>query len=109
MTVRGQGDAATYKLCMQARPHLHLPCACWPVVNGRALWLLPAGVCANQCRESMHAWVVPLVVAELRALNNKQRKTGKAAPKRLTPHQKQVVARLIEAYDDDVEVRPILK
>jgi hypothetical protein len=42
--------------------------------------------------------------AELRALNNKQRKTGKAAPKRLTPHQKQIVERLIEAHGDDVEV-----
>mmetsp|Transcript_10412 Transcript_10412/g.18865 ORF Transcript_10412/g.18865 Transcript_10412/m.18865 type:complete len:184 (-) Transcript_10412:98-649(-) len=40
---------------------------------------------------------------ELRALNNKQRKTGKAAPKRLTPHQKQIVERLIEAHGDDVE------
>lgn len=45
-----------------------------------------------------------LACAELRALSNKQRKTGKAAPKRLTTHQKQIVERLIAAHGDDVEV-----
>lgn len=31
------------------------------------------------------------------------RSTGKAAPKRLTAHQKQIVRRLIAAHGDDVE------
>eukprot|EP00951_Prasinocladus_malaysianus_P010781 scaffold79458_cov46-Prasinocladus_malaysianus.AAC.2 len=43
------------------------------------------------------------LITELRALNNLQRKTGKAAPKRLTPHQKQIISRLIEAHGGDVE------
>ena len=33
------------------------------------------------------------------------RKTGKAAPKQLTTHQKQIVQRLLDAHGEDVEVR----
>uniref|UniRef100_A0A061SBI4 Nucleolar protein 16 n=1 Tax=Tetraselmis sp. GSL018 TaxID=582737 RepID=A0A061SBI4_9CHLO len=40
---------------------------------------------------------------ELRILMAKQRKTGKAAPQRLTSHQKQIVEKLIEAHGSDVE------
>ncbi|PRW59920.1 Nucleolar 16 [Chlorella sorokiniana] len=39
---------------------------------------------------------------ELRAAFAKVRTTGKAAPKRLTSHQRQIVGRLLEAHGDDV-------
>lgn len=45
-----------------------------------------------------------VVAAELRAACSKERKTGKAPPKRLTTHQRQIVERLIAAHGDDVQV-----
>jgi hypothetical protein len=42
--------------------------------------------------------------AELRAACSKERKTGKAPPKRLTTHQRQIVERLVKAHGDDVQV-----
>jgi hypothetical protein len=35
---------------------------------------------------------------------NKERKTGKAPPKRLTSHQRQIVEKLIAAHAEDVPV-----
>mmetsp|Transcript_40546 Transcript_40546/g.114840 ORF Transcript_40546/g.114840 Transcript_40546/m.114840 type:complete len:184 (-) Transcript_40546:443-994(-) len=40
---------------------------------------------------------------ELRALSNKQRKSGKAPPKKLTTHQKQIMEKLIDAHGEDIE------
>jgi hypothetical protein len=61
------------------------------------------------CRQ-MHAtqasgseWSV-LVDADLKAACNQQRSSGKAPPKRLTPHQRQIVQRLIAAHGDDTKV-----
>jgi hypothetical protein len=42
--------------------------------------------------------------AELRVVCNKERKTGKAPPKRLTSHQRQIVDKLIAAHGEDVQV-----
>lgn len=39
---------------------------------------------------------------ELRAVNNLMRKTGKALPKRLTSHQKQILERLMAKHGEDV-------
>lgn len=41
---------------------------------------------------------------ELRALNGQERKTGKALPKRLTGHQKQIMEKLIAKHGDDCKV-----
>lgn len=40
---------------------------------------------------------------ELKAALAKQRSTGKALPKKPTLHQRQIVARLVEAYGDDID------
>ncbi|KAF8065911.1 hypothetical protein HT031_002972 [Scenedesmus sp. PABB004] len=40
---------------------------------------------------------------ELRVLTNQERKSGKAPPKRLTSHQRQIVERLVAAHGDDVQ------
>jgi len=40
---------------------------------------------------------------------NQERKSGKAPPKRLTTHQRQIVERLIAAHGDDLQVRPLLR
>jgi hypothetical protein len=42
---------------------------------------------------------------ELRALNGLERKTGRAAPPRLTGHQTAIIAKLLEAHGDDTAVR----
>lgn len=43
-------------------------------------------------------------LTELRAACSKERKAGKAPPKRLTTHQRQIVERLVAAHGDDVQV-----
>eukprot|EP00882_Tetradesmus_deserticola_P010806 GHRQ01011416.1.p2 GENE.GHRQ01011416.1~~GHRQ01011416.1.p2 ORF type:complete len:196 (+),score=75.08 GHRQ01011416.1:250-837(+) len=40
---------------------------------------------------------------ELRVVCNQQRKTGKAPPKRLTSHQRQIVEKLTAAHGEDVQ------
>eukprot|EP00879_Flechtneria_rotunda_P004411 GHRR01004662.1.p1 GENE.GHRR01004662.1~~GHRR01004662.1.p1 ORF type:complete len:196 (+),score=43.46 GHRR01004662.1:345-932(+) len=40
---------------------------------------------------------------ELRAACHMERKTGKALPKRLTSYQRQIVERLVDKHEDDVE------
>lgn len=40
---------------------------------------------------------------EIRAATGKVRKTGRAAPKALTAHQKQIVQRLLDAHGEDVQ------
>jgi hypothetical protein len=40
----------------------------------------------------------------MRVATGRPRKTGKAAPKPLTTHQKQVVKRLLDAHGEDVQV-----
>lgn len=40
---------------------------------------------------------------ELRVVCNQERKSGKAPPKRLTTHQRQIVERLIAAHGDDLQ------
>lgn len=54
------------------------------------------------------AFCVPLfwTGAELRVASNLPRKSGKAPPKRLTSHQREVMQRLIERHGDDAKVRP---
>jgi hypothetical protein len=42
--------------------------------------------------------------AEMRVVVGKMRKTGKAAPKTLTTHQKQIVQSLLKAHGEDVQV-----
>ncbi len=46
-----------------------------------------------------------LPLADLRAAQGKERRSGKAAPQKLTTHQRQVVERLRAAHGDDVGVR----
>jgi hypothetical protein len=48
--------------------------------------------------------VLACLLAELRVVCNKERKTGKAPPKRLTSHQRQIVEKLIAAHGEDVQV-----
>ena len=42
---------------------------------------------------------------DLRAVEGKQRRSGKAPLTKLTTHQRQVMQRLTDAHGDDVEVR----
>lgn len=84
---------------------LHLPCAA-------CKW--------GACRYSLHSCRIQQLLAmllltcadcichalsaELRVVCNKERKTGKAPPKRLTSHQRQIVERLVAAHGEDVQV-----
>lgn len=59
--------------------------------------------CCSACPCLLSMLFVP---PELRVVCNQERKSGKAPPKRLTTHQRQIVERLIAAHGDDLQVGP---
>jgi len=62
-------------------------------------------VACRASRHSMHTERRGAARADLRAVEGKQRRSGKAPLTKFTTHQRQVVQRLIAAHGDDVEVR----
>lgn len=62
------------------------------------------GAAADCLLQYVHCCAHLSLPAELRAAINKERKSGKAPPKRLSSHQRQIVESLIQRHGDNIEV-----